>query len=433
MTILFISPNSPKESVGGVERYITNLIRYYQTQPKLKIFIIMPTTGESYIEKDKNVTVYYDKSFSIPRKTSNFQKLISDNAKEFAKLVGKIIKEGSIDVICAENLIFGPPAIYSLLLNMTAALHKVPLVLRLHMYPASELQIELVNQLMWKKISCVSKSVAGDCFQKGTDVNLLSTDYLGVNTEEFNLSGDSNQNLKKELGLKPENKIVLTAARILRGTKQILKEKGLINLIQAFSKLTSGNPDLRLLIAVGQASGDLKNDFEAAYQMLLGYIRIHHIENQVILKMFKLDQMPHVYRGSDVFVLPAEVNETFGQVFIEAMNCGLPVIGTKSGGIPEIISDSYNGYLVPVDDSSVLAQRIDVLINDRSVRKMFIRNGLKTVAEKFTNEKQFKLFTKLLKQATIKDGLLQPDIKTADNNYSVNNLKSVNEVEGLVI
>ena len=433
MNILFISPNSPKESVGGVERYITNLIHFYRNQPKHKIYTVMPTSGESYIEKDKNITIYYNHSFSIPRKTKNYQKEISANAREFAGLIEKIIKQSSIDVICAENIMFGPPAIYSLMLNMKASLLKVPLVLRLHMYPASELQIELVNQLMWNKISCVSKSVAGDCFQKGSDINLLSTDYLGVSSEEFNTTPDPSYNLKKELGLTDENQIVLTAARILRGTTHILKEKGLINLIQAFSKLAPRFPDLRLVVAVGQASSDLKNDFESAYQMLLGYIRIHHIEDQVILKMFKLEEMPAVYKGADVFVLPSEINETFGQVFIEAMNSGVPVIGTKSGGIPEIISDSHNGYLVPIDDSSILAQRIETLITDKVVRKQFIENGLETVKEKFTLEKQFTLFTEALEEVTLGDEPFNVKKKTPNDNHSINNLRNVVEVDGLVI
>lgn len=437
MNILFISPNSPKESVGGVERYITNLINYYKDQPKFNIFIIMPTINESYVEKDKNITIYYEHSFSIPREAANHQKEISENATVFAALVAKIIKRAPIDVICAENFIFGPPAIYSLLLNMTAALHKVPLVLRLHMYPSSELQIELVNQLMWKKISCVSKSVAGDCFQKGTDINLLSTDYLGVDEKTFNNLPDGENNLKKELGLKEENeqssspiKIVLTAARILRGHDHMLKEKGLINLLEAFSKLSPQYPDLRLLIAIGQSPDDLKTDFEAAYQTLLGYIRIHHIEEKVILKLFKMEEMPHVYKGADVFVLPAEMNETFGQVFIEAMNCGLPVIGTKSGGIPEIISDSYNGYLVPIDDSSILAQRIEKLINDKPTRARFIENGLRTVKEKFTLDKQFALFSELLEDA-IEDGTDRKKAGGRVNDYSVNNLRGMGSEEGL--
>ncbi len=401
MNILFISPNSPRESVGGVERYISNLIDYYKTQPQNQTILILPTTEKSYVETDENITIYYDNNLSIPRHASRHQKDIAKKASLFSKLVEDLIKKHTIDVICAENFMFGPPAVYSLLLNMTAALYKIPLILRLHMYPASALQIELVNQLMWKRISCVSKSIAGDCFQKGTDINQLSTDYLGVNTLEFNIDKNSTHELKEELGLPNDTKIILTAARIIRGSTPILKEKGLINLIQAFSKLAPRYPNVRLVIAVGQASENLKDDFNHAYEMLLGYIKIHHIEKQTMIKMFKLHEMPHVYRGSDLFVLPAEINETFGQVFIEAMNCGLPVIGAKSGGIPEIISDSYNGYLVPPDDSSILAQKIAKLINDPLVRENFIKAGIKTVEEKFTSEKQFFNFNKMLEETVV--------------------------------
>lgn len=204
----------------------------------------------------------------------------------------------------------------------------------------------------------------------------------------------------------PENKIILTATRIIHGRKSILKEKGIINLIQAFSKLSPRYPNLRLLIAEGKPPDDLKSEFDQANRMLLGYIKLNGIESKTIVRMFKLNEMPEVYRESDVFTLPSE-NETFGQVFIEAMACGLPVIGTKVGGIPEIISDSYNGFLIPPNDSSILAQMIEKLMNDRSTRSRFIKAGIKTVEDKFTSENQFFNFTKML-EGTLSGLVLPP-------------------------
>lgn len=395
MNILFISPNSPFESIGGIERYISNLINYYKNKANGNVCIIIPTLSESSIKKDGNVTIYFDTNLSIPRHAARRQKEIVTKARLFAGLVETIIKEQHIDIICAENFMFGPPAIYSLLLNMIAMIKNIPLILRLHSFAATELQRELINQLMWNKISCVSKSVAGDCFQKGTDINQLSTDYLGVDASEFSIHKNSNFNLREKLGLSADKKIILTATRIVRGATNILAEKGLINSIQAFSKLSPRYQNLHLVIAVGKPTDSLKEEFAIAREMLLGYIKLHSIEKTTSIEMFQLHEMPDVYKGSDVFVLPSE-NETFGQVFIEAMSCGLPVIGTKVGGIPEIISDSYNGYLIRPNDSSILAQKIEKLINDNKTRDKFKNAGIKTVQSNFTSEKQFASFHKML-------------------------------------
>lgn len=400
MKVLFISPNSPFESIGGVERYVINLINYFKVKKDIKTFLILPTTEKSHEEKDGNMTIYYDKSLSIPR-TKRSAKDIASKAQDFSDLVERIIKEEKIDVICAENIIFGTPPAYSLRLNMIASLHKIPLMLRLHMYPETPIQIALTNQLMWDHVSCVSRSVAGDCFQKGTDINRLSTDYLGVNTLDFNSKPDPNFNLKKELGLEKDVKIVLTASRIITGSKNMLKEKGMINLIEAFSRISPRFPKMRLLIGVARASDNFRDEFDNAYEMLLGYIKIHNIEDKTIVRMFELDQMPNAYRGSDVLVLPAEKNETLGQIFIEAMACGLPVIGAKTGGMPEIISDGFNGFLVQPNDPIILAQKIEKILNDKAVRNKFIKAGHRTVEEKFTAEKQFSGFDKLLKSTVI--------------------------------
>lgn len=400
MKALFISPNSPFMSIGGVERYVLNLINYFKVKKDIETFLILPTAEENHKVKDGNMTIYYDKSLNISRKKQPSQYVI-DRAQEFSNLVETIIKEHKIDVICAENIIFGTPPAYSLRLNMIAALHKIPLMLRLHMYAETPLQIAFTNQLMWDHVSCVSKSVAGDCFQKGTDINKLSTDYLGVSTTDFNPESHAKQSFKEELGLENDTKIVLTAGRIITGSKNMLREKGFINLIEAFSRISPRFPKMRLVIGVARASDNLKDEFDTSYEMLLGYIKINDIEEKTIVKMFELDQMPNIYRGSDVLVLPAEKNETLGQIFIEAMACGLPVIGAKTGGMPEIISDGHSGYLVQPNDPIILAQKIEKILTDKNTRNKFIKAGHETVGEKFTAERQFSDFHNLLKSIVV--------------------------------
>jgi glycosyltransferase involved in cell wall biosynthesis len=400
MKVLFICPNSPFESIGGIERYVVNLINNFKIRDDVETFLVLRTTGKSHVEKDGNMTIYYDNNLACPRKWKS-AKEIADKSQGFSDIVQHIITTRKIDVICAENIIFSSPAAYSLKLNMVAAHNKIPLILRLHMYPESPLQIALTNELMWDHVSCVSKSVAADCFQKGTDLNKLSTEYLGVNIKDFNPKKDPGFNLRKQLGFSKNTRIILTAGRIITGTKNMLKEKGMINLIEAFSRISPSNPDLRLVIGVAKATKNLKEEFEASLEMLKGYIKINMVQEKTVVKLFELDQMPNVYRSSDVLVLPAEKNETLGQIFLEAMACGLPVIGAKTGGMPEIISDGISGYLVHPNDPIILAQRIESILDNSEIRVKFIENGHKTIAEKFMSENQFSDFHKLLKSIVV--------------------------------
>ena len=388
--MLYIGSNSPFESIGGVERYLSNLIDYTQRSTN-EIIMLLPTYQENHVKIDGRVTYYFNKSLA----TAKSQSAWARQTKEFAMVVEQILSEHKIDAICAENFHLGLPASYSIQLSVISAIHDIPIILRVHSFAMSELQTELINQLSWKRISCVSRSVAGDCFHKGADINLISTDYLGVDTTVFMPNTAARATLRAKLNLPSDVQIVTTASRIILGNQSILKQKGIINTIKAFSKLSASHPDLRLVIAVAQAPASLAYEFERAYKKLLGYLLLHDVDEKTVVRKFGLDEMPELYQGSDVFVLPSE-NETFGQVYVEAMACGAAVIGTKVGGVPEIITDEKSGFLVQPGDSTVLSQRIEQLLLDGATRARFVKNGLEAVEEKFTAEKQFSVFVESL-------------------------------------
>lgn len=397
MKTLFISPDYSGISIGGVERYVDNLIDYC-CQKNAEAIFLLPADKEDSTEKFGNVLIYKRRFLESGYKKISGQNETADGvlkakANEFFLFVNSILEEHKIDIVSAENFYVDLPPAYSLVLNMACFAKKVPLVLRAHSFASTGMEKSLVNGLFWERIMCVSKSVASDFFNKGININKLETHYPGVNIRDFRpkINGPW---LRKKLKL-PENvKIILHASRITdRKHEDILKEKGITTLLEAFSPLAAKNPDLVVVIAVAKPPKKFKDQFENALKKLDGYIQLNNLTGRVVHKQFSLSDMPKVFDESDLFVLASE-NETFGLAYIEAMACGTPTIGTNIGGIPEIITDNYDGFLVETNNPSLLAQKIEKLLYDENMRRDFIKNGLKTVKRKFSTERQFGLLFK---------------------------------------
>ncbi|MFH0925334.1 MAG: glycosyltransferase family 4 protein [bacterium] len=94
------------------------------------------------------------------------------------------------------------------------------------------------------------------------------------------------------------------------------------------------------------------------------------------------EQLQQIFLASDAFVLPS-VAEPFGYVFLEAMACGLPCIGTNTGGIVDIIIDNETGFIVPPGNVEKLREKIEELILNPQLANSFGECGLRRVKQEF--------------------------------------------------
>jgi glycosyltransferase involved in cell wall biosynthesis len=92
----------------------------------------------------------------------------------------------------------------------------------------------------------------------------------------------------------------------------------------------------------------------------------------------------NVFRSSDLLVMPSRWGEPFGLINIEAGAAGKPMIATRDGGIPEIILNGENGYLVDVDDLEGLTAYTRRLVGDRALREAMGRRARARVEAEFT-------------------------------------------------
>ena len=108
----------------------------------------------------------------------------------------------------------------------------------------------------------------------------------------------------------------------------------------------------------------------------------YNIQNKVIFTG-KINNAKDFIKSFDILVLPS-INEPFGRVIIEAMELGTAVIGSNSGGVPEIIYNAKNGYLFTPDDKSDLLSKMRNLILNPSLRERFSIIGMRSVRTKFS-------------------------------------------------
>ncbi len=87
--------------------------------------------------------------------------------------------------------------------------------------------------------------------------------------------------------------------------------------------------------------------------------------------------------ATDLFVMPSRV-DSFGIVYLEAWAYGLPVIGCRAGGVPDVITDGRDGLLVDFGDQASLAAAIESLLDDPELRQSMGQQGRAKVKAKYT-------------------------------------------------
>jgi glycosyltransferase involved in cell wall biosynthesis len=156
---------------------------------------------------------------------------------------------------------------------------------------------------------------------------------------------------------------------------RLVSVKGVQYLIRAMKQVHTKIPDARLIIV---GDGEEREMLESL-SLQLG------IQNYVQF----IGEIPHekvqtYMQQAEVFVLPS-LSEGLPNVIIEAMACGLPIVVSRVGGIPEIITNDTNGYLVEAKDTESIAKYIIVLLEDEKLRKK-ISDTNKQLVKKYTWE-----------------------------------------------
>lgn len=133
--------------------------------------------------------------------------------------------------------------------------------------------------------------------------------------------------------------------------------KGITTLVDAFTALHAQRPDVTLTVAGSNVPGEaVLRHFPASVQ-----------PNVTTCPPLAASELANLYHTHDIFVLPS-LYEGFGMVFLEAMAAGMAVVGTETGGMPDLIEHGTDGFLIPRRDPAALRHTLTALLHDDALR-----------------------------------------------------------------
>jgi len=185
--------------------------------------------------------------------------------------------------------------------------------------------------------------------------HIINLNGVGIDTRvRFNplrINEDIRQALRGEFGISDKESVITFVGRLVR-------EKGVVELINAFATLSESRKDVKLLI-VGET---LKSDREEDLRRTLdNMIKAKHLQDRVIFAGHRSD-IPEILSITDVFALPS-YREGMPVSSLEALSMGVPVVGSFIRGLREEVQEGETGFLVPVRDTNRLYKALDNTLN----------------------------------------------------------------------
>ncbi|MGN0145051.1 MAG: glycosyltransferase [Clostridium sp.] len=315
-------------------------VAYNEIWPITRIGRVGEKRGIQYSIED-NLNTYRYKDFNyFPKNPMMFKSF----NKRMDKLYKEIVKrEGKVDIIHAHSAFWG-----GISAHYISRKYNIPLVLTEH----SSLKYAKYAKDSYKKYIYKTYDDADCLIAVGNGLkqemenythNQIKVIYNMVDLDRF--SGECKENLNNN----DKTTFNLFSCAFLE------EGKGMELLIKAFSEVFKGKD---AILRIG-GDGSLRNELQEL-------IRKSAMEKQImLLGALSRDEVAEEMRRCDSFVLASE-HETFGVVYIEALACGKPVIGTYNGGAEDIIKD-YNGIIVEKNNIEKLKNALIKMKNDYKI------------------------------------------------------------------
>jgi glycosyltransferase involved in cell wall biosynthesis len=242
------------------------------------------------------------------------------------------------------------------------------------MYPRWEPFFNRLLERFTSRVIVDSYAVKKKLIGAGQTDQLITVIYNGIDENEFAPTSDVS-----------EVRDALNIARgdiVLGNISGLQFYKGHDFLLDVFAKLAHSHKQVHLMLI---GDGEEKSSLVNRARELKIESRVHFLGRRT--------NIPPLIRSMDIMVHPSRW-EGFGIILAEAMYCGIPVVASDRGGIPEVVENNMCGYTHPFGDTDAFVNSISKLILDKELRTEFGANGEYRVKRMFTVDTMMQAYSK---------------------------------------
>ena len=388
MRVVFLTTHEAGISVGGVEQHVGNLSAAL-VRRGVEVWVVVPRFGRVRAARNREERGVHIEELTYPTKLLPLFSWLDRHAGGgirlafglLAKLKYNMIgKRVALDVMASSpDIVHQHDFLAGLRASRIMSRH-VPVILTNHTGEYLLLRRTAVGRRLLSQSLAYFRFVIGPSQELTPPMSNASYIANGVDLGFFQIAGtDAREVARNALGV-PSQQVVMLCPRRWAPTK------GVLYLAEAIAALPDDVARRCTFIFAGSA-----NDGYPVYrQQVYGALgRVHGTDVRVLGDLDQ-KQLRDVYYATDVTVIPSLLEAT-SLAALESLACGIPVLATNVGGLPDIVEEGKNGWLVPAADPTALSARIvslvrssDFIADARTVARASVeaRFGWDTVAEK---------------------------------------------------
>jgi glycosyltransferase involved in cell wall biosynthesis len=354
--------------IGGVETHLTIILPEMRKLDHNISLLTGTAEGARVREKYRGVKV-----FRAPIMDLNwlFKRGLVGIQDEVSRVFSNFLNENNPDIIHVHNMHYFSK-IHAEILGDLAKQRKIPLILTAHNTWDDLLFLELTHNIDWTHIIAVSHFIKKEIVGIGMDDTKITVIHHGIDQNKFNPKTSTKKILKRFSQLK-DKKVIFHPARIGLA-------KGCDTSIKAINFVKEQYPNVILVLAGSKNIIDWGTTQQKDIAYLVSLIKHFQLRENCLIDAYSLEEMQELYAVSDICVYPSSSSEPFGLTMLEAMATAKPMIITNAGGMPEVIQDGINGYVIAVRDFELLSAKIITLLGNKKLRNRFGYTGRQMIA-----------------------------------------------------